>query len=150
MRGAAERGGIRRRARPLLWVLPAIALGAAAAFVFWPRTPDGCRTIDRRLGVDQRSDGWTAEARYQRWFAGERCHGRVVVALYAPGGTWEDEALEAAALVGVDDVLRVPGDGVRWEGDVVRLEGHALEVQRLPGEEDPGEFAWRQDRLAER
>ncbi|MEC7519229.1 MAG: hypothetical protein VYE22_05150 [Myxococcota bacterium] len=148
------RGAGRSRGRAAWIVASALiglgAVGVALAVLRDPSPPPGCETVDRRVGVAHRPDGWTAEARYQRWFAGGRCHGQLAVALYAPGGTWEDEALEAAALVGVEDVLPDPGDGARWVGDELRMEGHTLEVRRLPGEDDPGDYAWRQERLAGR
>lgn len=102
-----------------------------------------CGTVDRRLGVAQGESEWTAEARYRRWSSEAGCHARVVVALYVPGGTWEDEALEPAAIVEADaPVDSIPGDGVRAiDGGWEIGERWRLSVERWPSERDRGEMS---------
>ncbi|HJL16375.1 MAG TPA: hypothetical protein RMH99_12005 [Sandaracinaceae bacterium LLY-WYZ-13_1] len=106
-----------------------------------------CATADRRLGVAHGPEGWTAEARHQRWHDGARCRGRVRVALFAPGDTWEDEALAPAALLEAPAAPRPPPDArLRWTGDRIALDGAdplAFEVRRLPRGDDPGAFRFR-------
>ena len=119
-----------------------LALGPLALGIGCAASDDAtCSTLDRRLGVAQGESEWTAEARYRRWSSEAGCHARVVVALYAPGGTWEDEALEPAAVVEAEaPVDEIPADGVRaiergWEiGERWRLV-----VDRWPSERDRGE-----------
>lgn len=119
------------------WALAAgvgIAGALTVAGVSWLDGDEGgCATEDRRIGVTHGPDGWSAEARYQRWDDGERCRARIRVGVFAPGGTWEDEALAPAGLfeAEVDPVASTEGE-LTWEGDRIEVAGLTFDASELP------------------
>lgn len=124
----------RRAGRRALAAGVGIAASLIVAGFAWLEGDEGtCATEDRRLGVTHGPDGWSAEARYQRWDDGERCRARVLVALFAPGGTWEDEALAPAGLLEAEsDPRRVPEGSLEWRDDRIEVAGERFDVSELP------------------
>ena len=77
-------------------------------------------------------EGWSAEARYQRWDDGDRCRARVRVALFEPGGTWEDEALVPASILEAPaDPGRVPEAAMRWRDGRLEVAGASFDAHAI-------------------